>query len=280
MQSRWRVCLKKLLKKRLGPVAGESQPFIDPITGKNCKTCVLTWKFKYLSNNPRPRVHRFRSYIIENADMEGSAGERNCPIWKVAWIAIHDIGMSKGFFKSDHTLGNDHMHRYTAIERGYCRTDNEAYDEMVHIWESIDDSCFVSIEPMRKEEFSDRYPLGSALWQGWAQSMFEGGVGRPDLLEMSLPESATLHRFGFRVPFQIKPGMWEAWDQVLKEYNESKPKPPKHIERIVNCAVRLFGAPCSNTGVWLSLPFLEVRFLKQTKADLHLLMPYLAIHLP
>ncbi len=236
------------MKERLGPVAGESQPFINPIAGKSCKTCVLTWKHNTKSLF---RVHRFRSYSIGDSDMEGSADEQNCPIWKVAWIATYDPWEEKWLasYSSGITLGNDHAHYYVAVERGYCETDEEVYDEMTHIWKSTDDSCFVFIESMRKEDYSDRYPVGFALLRGFGQLGIENNNARPGPPETYFPESATLHRFGFRYPFQIKPRMWEAWDQVLREFNESKPKPSKHTERIVNCAVRLFEAPCSGKGM-------------------------------
>ena len=182
--------------------------------------------------------------------MEGSAEERNCPIWKVAWIAINDPWEDKELEASSPkiTLGNDHGHDYAAVRRGYRQTDNAAYDEMVHIWKSIDDSCFVSIESMRKEDFSEQ-PFVSGLLHGFEQLVIEPDNGRPGPPETNLPGSATLHRFEFRYLFRIKPGMWEAWDQVLREFNESKPKPSKHTERIVNCAVRLFEAPCSGKGM-------------------------------
>ena len=189
--------------------------------------------------------------------MEGNSEERNCPIWKVALITAYDTMDDEELIvdTSKFTLGNDHEHKYGSLFKGlHPRADNEAYDEMVQIWKSIGDSCFVSIDSMRKEDFTDRNPFGSTLWQGLAQSLYEPGDQRPDLLEMSLPESATLHRFGFRVRFQIKSGMWEAWLQVLEASRESQSKPPRHTERIENCALRLFGAPYSNIGVCWTPP--------------------------
>ena len=212
LQLRWRACLQTLVKERLGPVAGQSQLFVNPITGKSCKTCVLTWK----TTNNLIRVHRFRSYSIGNSEKEGSAEERNCPVWKVAYIAIHaPWEYSKLTSVPTHiTLGNDYAHFYTAIARGYCRTEKEAYDEMVHIWKSTDDSCFVSIESMRNEEFPYRHRVDYALSRGFGRFGIEANDTKPGPLETCLLGSATLHRFGFRYPCKIKPEMWEAVGQV------------------------------------------------------------------
>ena len=265
IQLRWRVCLQALMKERLGPVAGESQPFRNPITGKNCKTCVLTWKY----TSTLLRVHRFRSYSMEDSDMEGSADERDCPIWKVAWIAVNDNSepVDAANFLQQINIGNDHEHSYSTIRRGYVKLNNEAYDEMVHIWKSIDDSCFVSIESMRKEDHSDKYPVVFTALRRFTQLVIEASP------EMCLPETATLHGFEFKDPVQIKSDRWEAWNQVLKAFDQSKPNPAKHTKRIVICAVRLFGAPCSNIGMCWTPPIFRDACPKQTKGGSSSVVP-------
>ena len=259
-QARWRICLQALMKERLGPVAGESQPFKNPITGKHCKACVLTWK----CTNTLWRVHRFRSYSMGGSDIEGSADERDCPIWKVAWIAVHE---PLEHALQQVNLGNDHEHSYRAITRGHVNLDKEAYDEMVHIWKSVDDSCFVSIESMRKEDYSDKYPVVFAALRSFDQFITYASP------ETCLPKTVTLHGFEFKDPVQIKSDMWKAWNQVLKEFDESKPKPAKHTKRIVDCAVRLLGATCSNRGMCWTPPIFRNARPKQTKGGFSSVVP-------
>ena len=264
LQLRWRACLQTLVKERLGPVAGQSQLFVNPITGKSCKTCVLTWK----TTNNLIRIHRFRSYSIGNSEKEGSAEERKCPVWKVACIAINtpwDYGLPSFSNHAHVTLGNDNGHFYTAIARGYCRTDKEAYDEMVHIWKSTDDSCFVSIESMRNEEIPDRHRVYNELLQGGKRFGIQTNDTRPGPFEAYLSGSATIHRFGFRYPFQIKPEMWEAWRQAKESSNESKYGPTEHANRFLDCAVRLSGAPCSEIGMCWTAPIFGDALLKADK---------------
>ena len=246
MRSRWRACLQALMVQRLGRAAGESQPFTNPITGKNCKTCVLTRKRN--ANNDRVCVHRFRSYAIWNSVMEGSPEERNCPIWKIAWIAISGCWEDAGGHSPQTILGNDHGHIYAATKRGDCDTDREAYDEMAHIFNFVDDSCFVSIVSFRKQNILYRQPVGFGLLQTFEHFVIGPNGTRPGIPEMNLPESATVHRFQPPHPSEIKSGMLEAWDQVLKELNESITIPQKHIDRFVICAARLGRTPCSQIG--------------------------------
>ena len=235
--------------QRLGRVAGESQRFTNPITGKNCKTCVLTRKRN--ANNDRVRVHRFRSYPIGNPDMQGSFEERNCLTWQLAWIAISERwGDEKIEGDSPEIiLGNDHGYSYAAIRRGDCDIDREAYDEVVHTFKSLDDSCFVSIESLRKQKFSDRHPVDSALLQTFELFVIGPDDTRPGLPEMNLPESATFHNLGYQHPSQIESWMWDSWYQVLNEAMRSTHELPNHAHRIVECASRLSQAPRSDIGM-------------------------------
>ena len=74
---------------------------------------------------------------------------------------------------------------FTAIARGYCRTDREAHDEMVHIWKSTDDYCLVSIQSMRSEESPDRQYVDYAISGGFEQFSIPADDTRPGPLVLS-----------------------------------------------------------------------------------------------
>lgn len=180
--------------------------------------------------------------------MEGSAEERQCPIWKVALITVYDRFEDPGNSFDDITLIGHGPH-YESVPKSYTEADKEACYEMVHIWKSVDRSCFVSfvsIESIQEERaFHNRFRHRKHLKY------------LPALPEMRLPESATLHKFGFQSLVHIEWKLWEAWDQVLEEYYKSMPGPAQHKEAILRCATRLLEAPCPDIGMcWTARIFL------------------------
>ena len=197
------------------------------------------------------QVHRIRSYSIGDSDVEVSANERTCPIWKVAWIAAYDPGeeQSSSYDVTNKIFIGDDYEHYYLLKRGYCDIDREAYDEMLRIWESTHDPCFVSIESMRKKDFSDRFPIGSALLHAFGRMGMEAHHPRHGLAEMSLLGPTTLHKFGFEDTVSISSDHWDTWGLVWREITKSKSKSSKYQKRIVNCAVRLFRAQSSATGM-------------------------------
>ena len=239
------------MEEKLGPTVGKTQPFLYPATGTRCKTCVLVLSIK---SNPREglvnHVRRFRSYPVRDPIIQGSVEERDCPIWKVAWIAVIDHKDASKF--EDHfyaaTLGNDHENLYRSVQREYCKTDREAFDEMKHLWKSVDDSCFVSIESMRREKPSDT----STLVQ-FASELLHGPYGindrGPRLPEVSLPKSATLHKIGSSLISQIGPMRWQDWYRVGQELREVTSQRQGYTKQIEECALRLLREPIPVTGM-------------------------------
>lgn len=159
-----------------------------------------------------------------------------CPIWKLASITVHE---PFEYFERDLspiTLVSDGP-QYTAVTDGYLEADNEAYDEMVHIWKSVDHSCFVSIKSM------------DGWWTALDFSRRSRNEARPDPPEMYLPESATLHRFVSQCPNDIGTELWENWDQVVNMFHESMPKAAQRKAAVLRCAARLLKAPYSDIGM-------------------------------
>lgn len=249
------------MEEKLGLTVGKTQPFLHPATGTRCKTCVLVLAAK--SNHRKDGhvnlVRRLRSYSVRDPIIQGSVEERNCPIWKVAWIAViwkvawiavidpKEARNFEGLFSAP-TLGNDHENLYRSVQREYCKTDREAFDEMKHLWESVDDSCFVSIESMRREKPSDTNTLLQV-----ASESFHGPYGiddrAPRLPEVSLPESATLYKFGSSLISQIGPMRWEDWSLIGEEFREATSQRQGYTRQIEECALRLLREPIPVIGM-------------------------------
>ena len=59
--------------------------------------------------------------------------------------------------------------------------------------------------------------------------------------------------------------MWEAWRQVEEKFEEWKYGPTEHVTRILYCAIRLSGGPCSEIGMCWTAPIFRDALPKAEK---------------